>query len=65
MKEKFKKFWSTNPKIKKATGAILVIVGLISIITPFTPVGFLLIFGLEMLGVRLLLWDKIKSWFKR
>ena len=65
MKEKIKKVWAENQKLRKAVGVILVIIGLISIVTPFTPVGFLLIVGLELLGIRVLFWDKFKSWFKK
>ncbi|MDO8590219.1 MAG: hypothetical protein Q7R69_03015 [bacterium] len=65
MKEYFKKIWTDNPKVRKVTGVVLVIIGLLSVITPFTPVGFLLLVGLELLGLRVLLWDKLKGWFKR
>ena len=65
MKEKIKKIWAGNPKIRKVIGVVLVVIGLISIITPLTPVGFLLVIGLEILGVRVLFWDKLKSWFKK
>jgi len=59
-----KKVWTNNPKIRKICGVILVVVGAISIITPFTPFGFLIFFGLEILGVRILFIDKIKNIFK-
>jgi len=65
IKESLKKVWTENPKIRKVTGVILVIIGLISIITPLTPVGFLLVIGLEILGVRVLFWEKLKNWFKK
>ena len=65
MKEYFKKTWNENQKIRKTVGVILVIIGFISVITPFTPVGFLLIVGLELLGIRFLFWEKIRNWFKK
>jgi len=65
MKEYFKKIWTENPKFRKIAGVILVIIGLISIITPLTPVGFLLVIGLEILGIRLLVWGKLRKWFRR
>ncbi len=65
MKTYFKKVWTENPKFRKVVGVGMVIVGLISAVTPFTPVGFLLIVGLEILGVRFLFWDKLKNWFKK
>ncbi|OHA91114.1 MAG: hypothetical protein A2665_02885 [Candidatus Zambryskibacteria bacterium RIFCSPHIGHO2_01_FULL_46_30] len=65
IKESLKKVWADNPIVRKTTGVVLVIIGLISIITPLTPVGFLLLLGLEILGIRILVWDKLKSWFKK
>ena len=65
MKEYFKKFWANNPKVRKTTGVVLVIIGLLSVITPFTPVGFLLLLGLEILGLRVLVWDRLKNWIKK
>jgi len=65
MKIFFKKFWNAHPTFRKFAGVILVIIGLISIITPFTPVGFLLIVGLEILGLRVIFWDVITKWFKK
>lgn len=55
--------WRESPKVRKVAGVILVIVGFIGIVTPFTPWGILFFVGLEILGVRFLLWDKIKSLF--
>lgn len=65
MKSQLKKYWAESPKLIRATGTTLVIVGLLSIITPFTPVGFLLILGLEMLGIRAHVWNKLKHWRKK
>ncbi|MDO8471519.1 MAG: hypothetical protein Q7S49_02840 [bacterium] len=65
IKESLKKVWTENLKVRKVTGVILVVIGLISIITPLTPVGFLLLVGLEILGIRILVWDKLKSRFKK
>lgn len=62
MKERFKKIWAENKKLRKAVGVGMVVIGIISIITPFTPVGFLLVVGLELLGVRALFWGKIKHY---
>ena len=65
MRTYFRKIWSEKPKVRKVAGVILVVIGLLSIITPLTPVGFLLVLGLEILGIRVLVGDKIKSWFKK
>lgn len=48
---------------KKIIGVILILVGLIALVTPFSPGSWLVFVGLEILGVRLALWDKIKSKF--
>ncbi len=65
MKTYLKKLFSENQKIKKTIGVILVVVGFTGLITPFTPWGILFFVGLEMLGIRFLLWDKIKQRFKK
>ncbi|OGF20728.1 hypothetical protein A2316_02605 [Candidatus Falkowbacteria bacterium RIFOXYB2_FULL_38_15] len=61
----FKKIFQNNPKIKKIIGAIFLLIGLIALITPFTPGSWLIFVGLELLGIRFLLWDKIKNKFKK
>jgi hypothetical protein len=38
--------------IKKVIGVILIIVGLIALLTPFTPGSWLALIGLELLGIR-------------
>jgi len=49
-------------KYKKTTGVFLVLYGFIALITPFTPLAFLSIFvGAELLGMRILFWEKIKA----
>ena len=65
MKEYLKKLFSENPKIKKTSGVILVLVGLIALLTPFTPGSWLIFVGFELLGLRFLLLDKIKTLFKK
>ena len=50
---------------RKLTGIVLIIIGFIALITPLTPGSWLVFVGLELLGVRFLLWQKIKSKFKK
>ena len=67
MREKVKKV------VKKAVGFTLLVVGLLFLITPFTPGSALLIFGgLELLGLRLVFeekiivgWNKLKTKFRK
>lgn len=54
------RFIDKNPKIKKIIGVVLVMMGLIALVTPFTPGSWLIFLGLEFLGFRFLLWEKIK-----
>jgi len=55
-----------NPKIKKVIGVVLIVLGVLVHFIPFVPAGWIILIGLELLGVRLLFWDKIrKSWRER
>ena len=65
MKEYLQKVFFENPKIKKIMGVILVLVGLTALLTPFTPGSWLIFVGLELLGLRFLLWNKIKIRFRK
>lgn len=65
MKEPPKKFWEKNPKISKVFGMVFIIIGLFSLITPFTPLGILFFIGLEFLGVRTKYWQKLKIWVEK
>ena len=60
-KEYVKKLFSENPKIKKTVGIVLVLIGLAALLTPLTPGSWLIFVGLELLGLRFLLWDRIKQ----
>jgi c-di-AMP phosphodiesterase-like protein len=67
--------------IKKVIGVILIIVGLIALLTPFTPGSWLALIGMELLGIRQFVFrkflndrqraaaekfmDKLKSRFKK
>ncbi len=57
-----KKFWERNPKIGKALGTIFILIGFLSLVTPFTPLGFFFLLGIEFLGLRAKYWDKLKIW---
>jgi uncharacterized protein YqgC (DUF456 family) len=52
--------------LKPIAGVILIILGFLALITPFTPGSWLIFVGLGLLGVRLAVWDEIKSrWFPK
>lgn len=48
--------------IKKPLGVFLVITGLILHLIPLFPAGWIVVLGLELIGIRILLQDKIKAW---
>mgnify|MGYP001562675689 CR=1 FL=1 len=60
-----KEYIYNKPKIKKVVGVILILIGLIALITPLTPGSWLVIIGLELLGIRILFFDKLKFWKKK
>jgi len=51
--------------LRKTLGIILIVVGLLALVTPFTPGAWLIFVGLELMGVRILFWDKIKLWLQK
>ena len=51
--------------LKKIIGVLLIIIGLAALFTPFTPGSWLIFVGLELLGFRILFWDKIKARFQK
>ena len=55
-----KNFFSKQ-KIKKCVGGILVVIGFIGLVTPFTPWGFIFFVGLEIMGVHFLWLERIKK----
>ncbi len=56
---------TTKDLIKKIIGLALIIIGVAAFFTPLTPGSWLAIIGLEMIGVRLLFFDKIKAWWSK
>lgn len=63
--QKIKEIWQKHPWIKFTVGIILIVIGFISWITPLTPFGFVLFIGLQMIGVKLAIVDKIINHFKK
>lgn len=41
---------------KMFLGAILLVLGLVALVTPFTPGAWLIFVGLELLGIRFIVW---------
>jgi len=51
--------------LRKFSGFALIVIGVIALFTPLTPGSWLIFVGMEILGFRMLFWDKVKSWFWR
>lgn len=49
---------------RKIVGIVLVVLGFLALLTPLTPGSWLIPIGLELLGLRLLLADKLLAWAK-
>jgi len=50
--------------LRKPIGVFLVVLGLILHLIPLFPAGWIIVLGLELIGVRILFRDKFKSWLK-
>lgn len=57
----YEKYKASNSPYKKILGVILILIGLLALVTPFTPGSWLAFFGLELLGFRLAIWNKFKE----
>ena len=60
-----KEYIRNGRRLKKVIGIILIIVGLAALFTPLTPGSWLAIIGFELLGVRILFFDKFKFWKRK
>ncbi|PIR73388.1 MAG: hypothetical protein COU40_02540 [Candidatus Moranbacteria bacterium CG10_big_fil_rev_8_21_14_0_10_35_21] len=60
-----KKYLEENPKIKKIVAIFMIFIGFIALITPFSPGSWLLFVGFELLGLRVLFFNKIKFWRRK
>jgi hypothetical protein len=55
--------WSAARRIiKTVVGVVLIVLGLVALLTPFTPGSWLALIGLEFLGLRVLLRDRLCVW---
>ncbi len=55
---------SMRTVLKKSLGIIFIVLGFLALITPFSPGSWLILVGLEILGLRLLLERKLSSVLK-
>ncbi len=50
--------------LKRIIGVILVVFGLVALIIPFFPFAWVAFVGLELLGLRVLFLDRVRTWWK-
>ena len=53
-----------NQLVKKITGVLLILAGLLILLTPLTPGSWIIFIGFELLGIRMTFWKKLKLWFE-
>ncbi len=59
MYERAKNYTLMRPRLKKALGVFLVLIGFIALIAPIIPGAPIVFIGLELLGFRFLFLDRI------
>jgi hypothetical protein len=64
MKEIFEQI-KNKSVLRIIAGVALVIFGFLIHLIPLVPGSWAIFIGLEILGIRLLVWDKIKAWYKK
>ncbi len=47
---------------RTAVGVVLIVLGFLALITPFSPGSWLILIGLEFLGLRILLENRLWEW---
>jgi hypothetical protein len=60
-----KKYAQSRPKTRKLIGGIVVLVGFIGVLLPVVPGLWLVFFGLELLGIQILFFDKMAKFIKK
>ncbi|EKE11357.1 MAG: hypothetical protein ACD_15C00101G0005 [uncultured bacterium] len=62
--EKYKEYAEKNPSGKKVIGMVLISIGFLALVTPLTPGSWLMLIGLEFLGIRFVFSKRIVEWIK-
>jgi uncharacterized protein YqgC (DUF456 family) len=65
MVDKLNTYTVNRPKMRKILGWSLVVLGFVAIVAPIIPGAPIVFVGLELLGLRFLFTDKVKSFFFR
>lgn len=52
-------------RLRVGAGIVCIALGLLALVTPLTPGSWLIFVGLELIGLELIAWKKIKAWLLR
>ena len=55
-------FWKVA---KVVLGIILIVFGFVALLLPLVPFAWVALIGLELVGIRLTFWEKIKKWLRK
>ncbi len=50
--------------LRKIAGGALILLGLLALLTPLTPGGWLVFVGAELLGIKMFSPEKLKEWVR-
>ena len=51
-----------DSRLRKPLGVLIVVAGLLLHLIPLFPASWIIVIGLELLGLRMILWDRLKRW---
>ncbi|MEI6650580.1 MAG: hypothetical protein WCL23_04065 [Candidatus Moraniibacteriota bacterium] len=51
-----------DSRLRKSLGVLVVVIGLLLHLIPLFPASWIIVIGLELLGLRMILWDRLKRW---
>jgi uncharacterized protein YqgC (DUF456 family) len=65
MYERFNTYSTTRPRLRKTVGWFLVVIGFLALVTPLTPGAILFFVGLELLGMRARVVERLTQFVRR
>lgn len=65
MYERFNNYSVSRPRLRKIVGWLFVIIGFVALVAPIIPGAPLVFIGFELLGLRFIFIDKIRTLLKR
>lgn len=65
MYEKAKNYTLLRPRLKKTLGVAFILLGALAVVAPIIPGAPIVFIGLELLGLRLVFLDRVKTRFRK